>query len=405
MNDLLPDPPRWRDANEQANLTERTAGATVRSLAQPEPLSPAQLARIAARIRAARTRRVPRLLPVFAALLLGIATAASAAHLNLLPSWLDGGKTRSLLGAPHEPPSIETRRRARERTPAPVSPGATEPKTSEAAPAPPATAAPAQQAAAAPEPAPQAELRVAHRKSVGAASDEVPARTEPALPRAASPVPRIPAMAERPPTAPETVPTVQQAAPQVAWLAPAVAPPRLPPSAAASTPPARFEPEPKHAGQAAKQLTRAIRLLRSQHDPATALVVLDANARALADEGLGHEALIVRVEALLVLERGAEALQLLDGVTLSDAAASHALLVTRGKLRAAAHRCADGIGDFSLVLAEARRADRQALFGRALCRQQLGDREGARADLDRYRRDFPGDDRLPELERRLGVRH
>jgi hypothetical protein len=399
MNDLLPDPQRWRDANQQANLTERTAGATLRSLAQPEPLSPAQLGRVAAHIRAARTRRVPRLLPAFAALLLGIATAASAAHLNLLPRWLGGGETRSLLGVPHEPPSVEPRRRARDRTLAPVSPRAIAPEASETAPVPPATAAPARQPA--PAPAPATEPRVPHRRPTGAARDEVPARTEPAVFHATSPVPPIPAMAERSATAPETIPTARQAVPRVAWLDPAVAPPRLPPSATASTPPARVEP--KHGGQAAKQLTQAIRLLRNQHDASAALVVLDANARALGDEGLGHEALIVRVEALLVLDRGAEALQLLDGVALSDAAASHTLLITRGKLRAAANRCADGIGDFSLVLAEARRADRQALFGRAVCRQQLGDREGARADLDRYRREFPGDDRLPELARRLRV--
>lgn len=83
-------------------------------------------------------------------------------------------------------------------------------------------------------------------------------------------------------------------------------------------------------------------------------------------------------------------LRLLDGTSLTDVAAARALLVTRGELRAAARRCAEGIGDFDLVLARARQTDRQALVGRARCRQQLGDVAGMRADIERLRREFPG---------------
>jgi Flp pilus assembly protein TadD len=60
-------------------------------------------------------------------------------------------------------------------------------------------------------------------------------------------------------------------------------------------------------------------------------------------------------------------------------------LVTRGKLRAAANRCSEAVADFDRVLAEVGRADPQALLGRATCREKLGDRDGARADRERYR--------------------
>jgi hypothetical protein len=159
----------------------------------------------------------------------------------------------------------------------------------------------------------------------------------------------------------------------------------------------------KRSGGAAKHLGEVIHLLRVVHDAKAALAALDRHSVALAEGSLGHEALILRVEALLALGRQDEVLRLLDRASLADVAASHSLLVTRGKLRAAAHRCADGIGDFDLVLAESRKPERDALAGRALCRKELGDGAGARADLERLRRELPGDPRLPELERRLQI--
>jgi tetratricopeptide (TPR) repeat protein len=150
-----------------------------------------------------------------------------------------------------------------------------------------------------------------------------------------------------------------------------------------------------------KPLTKAIHALRIERDATSALALLERHRGEFAQQGLAHEALILRVEALLELGRDREALHLLDGAALSDVDASHSLLVTRGRLRAAANRCVDGVGDFNLVLAESRRTERQSLFGRALCRKQLGDSAGAAADLERYRREFPTDPQLVELERWL----
>ena len=77
-------------------------------------------------------------------------------------------------------------------------------------------------------------------------------------------------------------------------------------------------------------------------------------------------------------------------------------LVTRGELRSAANRCSDGIGDFDWVLSRSKQADRQALFGRAVCRKKLGDTVGAMADAERYRHDFPSGPRLSDLKGQVG---
>jgi hypothetical protein len=146
-------------------------------------------------------------------------------------------------------------------------------------------------------------------------------------------------------------------------------------------------------------LTETVRLLRAERSPTAALRFLDDHDGELAKSGFRHEALLLRVEILLALGRRGEVLRLLDGASLTDVAASGALLVTRGQLRAAANRCADGIGDFDLVLARSRQADRQALLGRALCRKQLGDSAGMRADIQRLRNEFPTEVIPRELEK------
>jgi tetratricopeptide (TPR) repeat protein len=185
-------------------------------------------------------------------------------------------------------------------------------------------------------------------------------------------------------------------------LAPAVVPSSLPSVAGvapnpvpASTSPATV-PSQQGAGQ---YLAEAIRWLRKDRAPASALRLLDRRESELVKAGFGHETLILRVEALLALGRRAEVLRLLDAASLTHVAASRALLVTRGELRAEANRCAEGLGDFELVLARSRQVDRQALTGRALCRKRLGDLAGAGADIQRLREEFPNQ-RLPgELER------
>lgn len=406
MNHLLPDPPRWKDERAQANLAERSAGETLRSLPQAEPLTPVQLSRIAARIRVTRPRRLGRLVFLTLSLLVGVATAASAAHLDLLPTWLGGSRPKAVTSIPHDAPKVRAARKGRPVAAAFV-PSANEPAPT----APLAPALPSPPVVATSPSAPVAGGSAASPRSLAGARKLAH--------RAAAPTPVLDAVdSERPAALPEPKglglpPTSLSQHEPVAPDLPAVEPAQalavpaspLPAAPSAPTrPPAWAAPPPvppRRTSEATKHFSETIHALRVQHDPKTALALLDRHAALLTQNALGHEALLLRVEALLDLGREGEVLRLLDGAALTDVAASHSLLITRGRLRAAANRCADGAGDFSLVLAESRKPDRHALFGRALCRKQLGDAAGARADLERYRREFPTDPRLGELERRL----
>jgi Flp pilus assembly protein TadD len=129
--------------------------------------------------------------------------------------------------------------------------------------------------------------------------------------------------------------------------------------------------------------------------------LLDLHAAELTQSVFVHEAMVLRVEALLDLKRSDAALALLDGKSLLDVAASRTLLLTRAKLRATAGRCAESLADFDLVLARAQRSDEQARYGRAVCRSRTGDKLGARADFVLYRREFPNGAHIREVEKQL----
>jgi hypothetical protein len=149
----------------------------------------------------------------------------------------------------------------------------------------------------------------------------------------------------------------------------------------------------------ARWLAEALHSLRTDHSPGAALALLDAHAAELTRSAFVHEAMVLRVEALLDLKRSDEALALLDGKSLSNVAAARTLLLTRAELRATAGRCGESLGDFDLLLARARQPDEQALYGRAVCRGRLGDKLGAQADLDLYQREFPKGVYIREVEK------
>jgi len=137
-------------------------------------------------------------------------------------------------------------------------------------------------------------------------------------------------------------------------------------------PPTRALPSPGSASAAegtAKPLVDAIRALRADHAPARALALLEAHQAEVSRGSFNHEALLVRVEALLALHREPEALRLLDATTLADVAAWRSLRLTRAELRASAGRCTDALEDFDLVLVGT--VDERALRGRDLCRKKL----------------------------------
>ena len=402
MNGLSMDPPRFREQHKQTNIAERIAGHAARELTRPAQLSSTAMAHIAARIEAQTTGSRARFrlgwVLVMGVLLLGMVTAASAAHLDLFPLWLSHIMQGKPKLASHEPTYAGGKARPsarKEHLPSPttsqgvqsladnlVTTGnvpaegivATDRRPlikQEAKPIP--RSRPSENGHAKPT---ALAMLGDGRRTPAALADHQPAPvvlfpsavTEPAAPamradRVQAPAPFLPS---------ETQPDRSQ---QV--------------SSSLPSPPA---PAPLH--QTARSLKDIVRALRIDHSPSQALALLDRHASELAGNAFAEEALLLRVEAMLALGQRGAVLRLLDEASLSDVATSRVLLVTRGELRAAANRCLEGIGDFDLVLAESRRPPKQALLGRARCKQKLGDAAGAEADLDRYRREFP-DSPLP----------
>jgi hypothetical protein len=348
MSDSLQDPPRLKDAAGQSDLAERTASHALHCAAT-RPYRPAPpLARVVARMRAARSPR--RLAWALAAIafVLGLGTAAAAAHLKLLPAWLDAIVSPRLAVRGDRPHAARPR-------PAPVSspsPGAAHVTAPPPAPTITAPSAPAgtPSPGAATSPAGRRVARLGAQKQSAWMDTPEPARL----------------LAPTPPAtqAPEPLPPA---------FAPAPAPQQPAASAASrSRRDVAVAPTVGSRPGVGTYLAESARLLRAQHAPAAALRLLDEHQAELTGAGFEHESLILRVEALLALGRRAEVLRLLDATSLTDVAASRALLITRGQLRAAANRCADALGDFELVLARSKEVDRQALEGRAACRKRLG---------------------------------
>ena len=424
MNEIIEDPPRWRDHRDQSNLAERMLGQDLRAVRTPMLLSGPHMARLAACLRPARARRSRVWIVLAASLLLGLATAASAARLKLLPRWLTGAEN---------PQPVETRVAGHKKPQAsvPVTRGPqTVPLPGQPASAPREVAAEVAAAQAMIEspsgPGPFGSSKPATRNAIAfppSSTHRAQIERQPAPSRAA-PLLEKPAGLSRERW--KTGPIVDPPAAPLPSPNPPVAPPEPPPAALVSSPtlPAALpatgsttgtsETRPTHvdvamlepvrsvpskaaesAGKpvdepdAAGFLADALRFLRTDRLPQSALALLDRHAALLEQSPYRHEALLIRAEALLALRRDSDLLRLLDDTALTDVAASRTLLTTRGRLRAAANRCAEAEADFGRVLAEAGRTDKQALLGRASCRERLGDTNGARLDRERYRREFP----------------
>jgi hypothetical protein len=450
MSGLPTDPIRLCEQRDQHCLTERIAGAAARELASPVRLSAGAMARVAMDIEARRSRRHRSHRPSFAdmetlggspslpafrlrrakpgyaiatwiaaAFLLGVATAASAAHLNLVPSWI----TNFLWRAPtaRVPDKTASRRGAATKSPpratAVLEIGAQAPI---AITPPPAVEPTAASSAIAPA------LASMEGRAQGPLGMQREAR--PREPRAGSSK-RLAMLgqgraSQRPtvePSTPQSAFSGRRAEPYLGWSADTVegqgasvelSQPRepLPPPIRSVSPAVQAAPKPvlpapmpstlpSAAQQTTMRLKEIVRALRVDRAPDRALALLDRHASELGGSAFAEESLLLRVEAMLALGQRDAVLRLLDGTSLVDAATSHTLLLIRGELRASVNRCAEGIGDFDLVLTRALRPPRQALLGRARCKERLGDLAGARADLARYRSE-PREDALDSAEPR-----
>jgi len=411
MNSVASDPPRWKDRAGQADLAERMAGRLIRDMGAPPPLSGPQLARIKAAAR--EKQRRPGLVrwwpAVVVALLVSGATFALAARLDLVPRWL-----RPAPAAPsaqsHEAHSTATRpsrtKAHVQAAPAPAIETLPEMQATAqpAAPAPaqvPARrAAPtAQLAFVQPSDAPRVLPSANRRRDPEAAARAVewyreaaagPAELNPLPPATPAERPIAPPQVEATPVAPARVPAPMPSAP--------VRPLSAQPAMTTSQPQPAVTSVARPPG-GSRWLAEALHSLRTDHAPGAALALLDSHAAELTQSTLVHEAMVLRVEALLDLKRSGEALALLDRKSLSNVPASRTLLLTRAELRAAAGRCAESLADYDLLLARTRRPDEQALYGRGVCRSRLGDKSGAQADLDLYRREFPNGAHIGDVEK------
>jgi tetratricopeptide (TPR) repeat protein len=146
-------------------------------------------------------------------------------------------------------------------------------------------------------------------------------------------------------------------------------------------------------------LARALGRLRRDHDPLWALNDLDEHKRRFPRGELRREAALARAEALLAMDRKAEALVVLDAMALGGGPTARSVALARAELRAEDGRRMEAIGDFDRVItgaADDALADR-ALFGRGLCHLRGGDLDGARADLRAHWERFPTSARRAEV--------
>lgn len=388
MSSLEMDPPRWKDRAGQANLAERMAGRLIRAMGKPPVLSDPQLARMQAAAR--ETQRRPGLVrwwpALAAALLVSGATFAVAARLDLVPRWLRSAPAPQVPAPSERSHKPRLARATLSSTSAPA----------QAAPAPaietpPEIHATAEAAPAAPAPAPA--RKPAAQLAFARTPDAV--RVPPAENH------RQKAESAARPAEPLVVPPPTETMRVTATPAPSALAPAAHLALVERQPPpvASVAARPK---TGALWLAETLHSLRTDHAPGAALALLDLHAAELGQSALVHEAMLLRVEALLDLKRSKEALDLLDSKALSSVAASRSLLLTRAQLRAAAGRCADSLADFDLLLARARRPDEQALYGRAVCRSRTGDKPGAQADFNLYQRQFPNGPHIHDVEQQLG---
>ncbi|HEY3445281.1 MAG TPA: hypothetical protein VGK67_02910 [Myxococcales bacterium] len=228
----------------------------------------------------------------------------------------------------------------------------------------------------------------------------VPPQVPEALPsEAARRLPPLPEPLPEKVEAPPAVAATPTAAPRVALGKPASVEPRVeepkpaePDPFVGIAPPPLALPSESALGAESRVLAGALHQLRDQKDPAAALSTLDELRAQHPTGALLEEASAARIEALVALRRGDDALRELGQLTpkLPRGSVRRAqLLLLQGELLSGGGRFGEALPLFDELVAGGGATLERALFGRATARSRVGDLAGCRADLLRYLELFP----------------
>jgi len=243
--------------------------------------------------------------------------------------------------------------------------------------------------------------------------------------RRASAAGALPATPALPPEAPAVAPAAPMDTPKVEPAAPLGAPApgvatRVAPVASAlpsmvpgfgrradarAAPGPQPPPEPRDAqlAEESHSLGQALVLLRQGRDAAGALAELDRYAARFPNGVLEREALVARVDALLMAKRTAEAQAILSRLSLGSSGRDRELRLIRAEL-ATGSGCAAALQDYQAVWVAHPDGPwgERALWGQAACHARLGDEPRARDDLTLYLRRFPDGPHAADARARLG---
>jgi hypothetical protein len=238
------------------------------------------------------------------------------------------------------------------------------------------------------------------QRSRAPAPESTPALPPP-RPRSRVTPPRDTSRRAPPGRAPAPRRTVAVAPPRVADPAPLLLPiERLPVERPRADDPVVVTPGPL--AEEAALLSEALAQLHQHANPAAALATIELHRRRHPRGGLRADAERVRIDALLLLGRSAEALAAIEAMPPDLLATGFELRLLRAELRAPGS-CAAALRDFDWLLS--RRLPpplvERALYGQAGCHLRLGDRAAARQDLERYRARFPEGRFIDDVSRQL----
>lgn len=149
-------------------------------------------------------------------------------------------------------------------------------------------------------------------------------------------------------------------------------------------------------------LERVLIKLRRERDAQGALTLLDESQALFARGSLALEAQVARIDALLALGRKADALALLERLPFAQVGRGGELRLVRAELRAESD-CARALSDFDVLVTQALASPlaERALYGRAACELNVGDRRQAEHDLEQYLARFPHGRFASEVQARL----